>query len=331
MSYEHLTLGERYVIYHLKLCNFSLREIGRRLGRHHSTISRELERNRPAISGMPYWHQGAHDRALERRKQPRHYRRLTSLPLTQYVERRLHAEWSPEIIAARLKLEHPGDPAMRVSAETVYRWVYRDAQQGGALFTFLQRRHKKRRKQRGYGAGRGLIPGRVGIEQRPALVALRRRFGDWEGDTVEGAKGSGYITTHVERKSRYLLAARLASKSAAETAQAVAAAFRRVPARLRKTLTLDNGKEFARFRDIEKHSGLRIYFADPYSACQRGTNENMNGRLRRYFPKGTDFRAVTDEALAKVVKKMNHRPRKCLGYRTPHEVFMQACRGALAM
>lgn len=331
MSYTQLTSEERYVIYHLKLCNFSLREIGRRLGRHHTTIGRELERNRPAIPGMPYWHQTAHDKALERRQQPRHYRRLACLPLIRYVERRLRAEWSPEIIAARLRLEHPGDPAMRISAETVYRWVYRDARHGGTWFTFLLRRRKNRRKQRGYGAGRGLIPGRVGIEQRPALVALRRRFGDWEGDTVEGAKGRGHITTHVERKSRYLLAAKLTGKSAAETAQAVSSAFRRVPRSLRKTLTLDNGKEFARFRDIEKSSGLRVYFADPYSAWQRGTNENTNGMLRRYFPKGIDFRTVTDEALAKVVKKMNHRPRKCLGYRTPHEVFMQACRGAVAM
>ena len=191
------------------------------------------------------------------------------------------------------------------------------------------RSHKKRRRQRRYGTGRGLIPGRVSIDKRPDLVATRQRFGDWEGDTVEGAKGSGHITTHVERKSRYLIAAKLTNKAAAVTATAVTSAFRRIPKALRHTLTLDNGKEFARFRDIEKHTGLTVYFADPYSAWQRGTNENTNGLLRRYFPKGLDFRNITQETLASAVKKLNHRPRKCLDYQTPHEVFQEARRGAL--
>lgn len=331
MSYEQLTSEERYVIYHLKLCKFSLREIGRRLGRHHTTISRELKRNGPVIPSWPYWHQGAHEQAMRRKKQARHYRRHSHTPLVRYVELGLRAEWSPDVIVARMKMEYPDVPEMRISVETVYRWVYLDASQGGTLFNCLCRHHKKRLRQHRYGSGRGLIPGRVGIDQRPDLIAARKRFGDWEGDTVEGAKGKGYITTHVERKSRYLLAAKLVSKTAAETSRAIISIFRRIPARLRHTLTLDNGKEFARFHDIEKNSGLKIYFADPYSAWQRGTNENTNGLLRRYFPKGTDFGAVAEKALAEVIKKLNHRPRKCLDYRTPHEVFMEACRGAVAM
>ena len=162
-------------------------------------------------------------------------------------------------------------------------------------------------------------------------MTTRQRFGDWEGDTVEGAKGSGDITTHVERKSRYLIAGKLINKTAEVTANAVTSAFRRLPKTLRHTLTLDNGKEFAGFRDIEKGTGLTVYFADPYSAWQRGTNENTNGLLRRYFPKGMDFRTVNEKTLAETVKKLNHRPRKCLGYRTPHEVFQEAIRGAVAM
>lgn len=331
MSYVQLTSEERYVIYHLKLCKLSLREIGRRLKRHHATISRELKRNGPVVSSWPYWHQGAHEQAMQRRKQARHQRRHSHAPLVRYVEQGLHAEWSPEVIAACVERGHPDDCRMHISIETIYRWVYRDASLGGQLFGCLCRCHKRRRRQHRYGTGRGLIPGRVGIEQRPDLVAARQRFGDWEGDTLEGAKGSGHITTHVERKSRYLIAAKLADKTAAATAVAVSAAFRRIPKMLRYTLTLDNGKEFARFHTIEQDTGLAVYFADPYSAWQRGTNENTNGLLRRYFPKGTDFSAVTEKALAEVVKKLNHRPRKCLGYRTPHEVFMDACRGALAM
>jgi IS30 family transposase len=249
----------------------------------------------------------------------------------RYVEQGLRAERSPDVINARLKMEYSDDIKMRVSIETIYRWVYRDAHQGGPLFSCLCRCHKKRRRQRRYGAGRGLIPGRIGIDERPDLVASRQRFGDWEGDTVEGAKGSGNITTHVERKSRYLIAAKLTDKTAAATATAVTAAFRRIPEALRHTLTLDNGKEFARFSDIEKGTGLVVYFADPYSAWQRGTNENTNGLLRRYFPKGSGFRDIADETLASVVKKLNHRPRKCLGYRTPHEVFQEARRGAVGM
>jgi len=331
MSYVQLTSEERYVIYHLKLYKLSLREIARRLDRHHTTISREIKRNGPIISTWVYWHQGAHEQALKRRKQPRHYRRRSHASLVKYVEQSLRAERSPDVIVARLRMEYPDDLKMCISIETVYRWVYRDASQGGQLFNGLCRCHKKRRRQHRYGTGRGLIPGRVSIDMRPEPVATRKRFGDWEGDTVEGAKGSGHITTHVERKSRYLIAAKLVNKTAAVTAQAVASAFRKIPAALRHTLTLDNGKEFARFSDIEKDTGLEIYFADPYSAWQRGTNENTNGLLRRYFPKGLDFRTVTEKALAEAVKKLNHRPRKCLGYRTPHEVFLEACRGAVAM
>jgi IS30 family transposase len=331
MSYVQLTSEERYVIYHLKLYRLSLREIGRRLGRSHTTISRELKRNGPIISSWVYWHQGAHEQALQRRKQPRHYRRRVHVPLVHYVEQSLRAERSPDVIVACLKMEYPDDLKMRISIETVYRWIYRDASQGGQLFNCLCRCHKKRRRQHRYGTGRGLIPGRISIDKRPELVATRQRFGDWEGDTVEGAKGSGHITTHVERKSRYLIAAKLANKTAAVTSQVVTSAFRKIPAALRHTLTLDNGKEFARFHDIEKDTGLTVYFADPYSAWQRGTNENTNGLLRRYFPKGMDFRTVSEKSLAEAVKKLNHRPRKCLGYRTPHDVFQEARRGAVAM
>ncbi len=331
MSYTQLTSEERYVIYHLKLYRLSLREIGRRLGRSHTTISRELKRNGQGISSCDYWHQGAHEQALHRRRQPRHYRRYAHAPLVRYIERNLRAEWSPDVIAACLKREYPDDPKMRISIETIYRWVYRDASQGGQLFNCLCRCHKKRRRQHRYGTGRGLIPGRISIHLRPDLVAARQRFGDWEGDTVEGAKGSGHISTHVERKSRYLIAGKLINKTAKATAKAATSAFRRIPKALRHTLTLDNGKEFARFQDIEKGTGLKVYFADPYSAWQRGTNENTNGLLRRYFPKGMDFKTVTQKILAEAVKKLNHRPRKCLGYRTPHEVFQEAKRGAVAM
>jgi transposase, IS30 family len=331
MAYTQLTLQERYVIYHLRLFGLTFREIGRRLNRHHTTIGREVERNRPRYFDSVYWHEWAQTQAIQRRCKPRHERKRDISGLVEYVERGLHADWPPEAIAGRLCIDYPQDQRMRISTETIYRWVYRDASKGGLFYTCLRWQHKKCRVQKDYGTGRGLIPGRTGIAERPAIVALRERFGDWEGDTVEGAKGLGHIASHVERKSRYLVAAKLANKTAEAMASASIAAFHRIPRALRMTLTVDNGKEFARFKQIEMQTGLSIYFADPYAAWQRGCNENTNGLLRRYFPKGCDFSAVSDEALALTVKKLNDRPRKCLDYWTPHEVFLQAKRGALGM
>ena len=331
MPYQHLSLQERYVIHHLTLIKLSNREIGRRLGRHHTTIGRELARNGPVRPGpFPYWHEAAQRRCEARRRRPRHRRRAGYGCLRRYVFRRLARDWSPEQIAGRLHLEHAGDPRMRVSAETVYQWVYEDAAAGGDLYRRLRRAHRQRRRQKRYGTGRGRMPGAVGIASRPHIVARRARFGDWEADTVDGAKGSGGIASHVERKSRYLLTAKLQDKRAATFAERTIRAFRRIPRRCRHTLTADNGKEFARFKQIETHTGLDVFFADPYAAWQRGCNENTNGLLRQYFPKGTRFSDVSDDQLETATKRLNHRPRKCLGYRTPQEVFTEACRGALA-
>ena len=220
---------------------------------------------------------------------------------------------------------------MRVSIETLYRWVYLDARMGGLLYKHLRRRHKWRRRQRRYGSGRRFIADRVGIEQRPAVVSERTRFGDWEGDTLAGKRNRSQVATHVERKSRYLLAGKLEDRKADTFADRAVALLRTVPEPLRHTLTLDNGSECARFSKIEDATGLKVYFAAPYAAWQRGANENTNGLLRQYFPKGTDFRRVTDQALQTAVNRLNQRPRKCLGYQTPTEVFTKAVRGALAM
>ena len=329
MSQAHLSSEERYVIYHLRLYGLSRREIGRRLGRAHTTIGRELRRNGSRMVEGNYWHETAHRRALERRRRARHRRRRSNGRLHAYVVAGLEAGWSPEQIAGRLLRDYPTDVGMRIGTETIYQWVYGDAAEGGELHRHLRRRHRRRRRQRRYGSGRGLIPGRVGIADRPAIVDRRDRFGDWEADSIEGAKGSGAIASHVERKSRYLIAAKLADKKADTFAGETIRAFRRIPRAWRKTLTADNGKEFARFKRIEAATGLTVFFADPYAAWQRGTNENTNGLIRQYFPKGCDLRTVTHKHLAKVVSALNHRPRKCLGYRTPQEVLNAAKNGAV--
>lgn len=329
MSYTHLTEKERYVISHLKCAGFSYREIGRRLNRSHTSISREIKRCSLIHPYTVYWYDWTHPEALKRRHKSKHCRRHNNHRLLNYVHKKLKLDWSPETISGKLKLDYPCSDEMRLSHETIYRWLYLEAKEGGTLYHHLRRRRKKRRKQNKYGSGRRFIPGRVSISERPSIVETRQRFGDWEGDTVEGGKATGCIVTHVERKSRYLIAAKLDNKKAQALSSASIKIFYRIPKKLRQTLTVDNGKEFSQFKEIETKTGLSIYFADPYSAWQRGTNENTNGLLRQYFPKGTDFSKVSTEDLAIAAKKLNHRPRKCLNYRSPHEVLWKDSRGAL--
>jgi len=319
MSYAHISSEERYVIYHLLLFGLSYREIGRRLNRHHTTISREATRNGRAFDC--YWNVPAQQWAEERKQIPRHQRKRGNKKLYNYVINRLKKDWSPEEIVGRIKMDYPIDNSMRVSVECLYNWIYKDAQEGGYLYQHLRQHHRKRRKQQKYGSVKGLIVDRVSISERPKIVDERQRIGDWEGDTVEGCKGSEHIATHVDRRSRYLIACKLENKKASTMAMNTVIIFHKIPKRFRKTLTIDNGKEFSEFKTIENKTGLDVYFSDPYSPWQRGTNENTNGLLRQYLPKGSDLRLINNEQLALIVKKLNNRPRKCLNYQTPHEVF----------
>lgn len=330
MPYQHLSENERYVISHLQY-EYSIREIARRLGRSHSTISREFKRAKARHPWTTYYYDWSHPLALERRRQPRHLKRQSNQRLVAYVASKLRQKWSPEEIANRVRIDYPAVEQMRISHETIYRWVYLDSSVDGTLYQHLRRKRKKRRKQRRYGTGRRFLSDRVGIAQRPGIVATRQRFGDWEGDTVQGKPGTGCLATMVERKSRYLVAAKLEDKKAATLTGKCIKAFGPIPRVMRQTLTVDNGSEFANFKDLEKKTRLTVYFADPYAAWQRGANENSNGLLRQYFQKGIDFHKVDENDVAEAVRSLNNRPRKCLGYRTPHEVFWPVARGALAI
>jgi len=329
MSYTHLTEEERYVISHLR-STFSIREIARRLNRHHSTISRELKRAKSRYPYAVYWHDWAQPLAYEKACRARHFRRQRNLRLVRYVESKLNEQWSPEEIAYRLQRDYPDDKSMRISHECIYRWIYLDAAEQGSLYHNLRRRHKKRRRQKRYGKGRRFV-GRKCITQRPEIVDQRGRYGDWEGDTIEGKKNSGFIATILERKSRFLIATKLQNKKADTLTTASARAFRFIPRKMRKTLTVDNGSEFAQFKKYEEKTGLDIFFAKPYAPWQRGANENTNGLLRQYFPKSSDFKIISEEEVKEAVRRLNDRPRKCLNYRTPKEVFWKEARGALAI
>lgn len=304
-------------------------EIAKTLGRHRTTISRELVRNR---CSQRYDAAKAQQRYKERRKICRPRKKLEYQPLRDYVFEKLSCGFTPEQVAGRLPMEHPDAPRMRISHEALYQGLYGDERLHCLIKHLAQARPKRRKRGQGKSSRGPCIPGRVGIEKRPKAVADRSRYGDWEGDTVVGAGQQGFLTTLVERRSLLLRAELVQTKQASEVAQAVVDAIIDMPISWVKTITFDNGTEFAKHAEMAAVLPADIYFADPYASYQRGTNENTNGLLRRYFPKGTNFKEVTKQRLQHVVEEINNRPRKKLGYRTPNEVFqehLKLTRGAL--
>lgn len=320
MSYNHLTEEERYQIDDLKREGFSQKEIAKKLGRSPSTLSRELSRNRGERGWRPRQAQlSAIERLITRGM---HNARRVSESAWKYAEKHLvEDQWSPEQIAGRLELEG----LETISHETIYQRLFEDKKKGGILHTHL--RCKKQRKKR-YGSARskrGAIPNRVDIDQRPAIVDSRKRTGDWEGDTIIGSHtGGAVIASMVERKSRYTVLAKAKNKSTATVLNSINQHMLPI-AKLVHTVTLDNGKEFSQHEIISKALNADVYFAKPYHSWERGLNENTNGLVRQYFPKKVPFDNITNNDLQRVVKKLNHRPRKCLGYKTPFEVFSKSC------
>jgi IS30 family transposase len=322
MSYTHLTEQERVCIYHQQHCDFSHAESGRRLHRHRATIGRELKRFRRHPS-WPYYHQyfpdGAEWLARQRRARPRGFRWITHRPLLAYVLKGLRKEWSPQQISGRIQIDYPEDDRMRVSHPSIYRYIKAEKEAGGSLWKRLRQSQKLRRKQYGSGARRCRIPHRIGIEHRPAQVEAREEVGHWEADTMLGRNGR--LATCVERKSRYLLIARLPDGTACQFNSAAIRQFRKIPVRWRKTLTTDNGSEFIEHQTLARRLGFQTFFATPYASWERGTNENSNGLIRQYVPKKADVSQLSYQRVARIAAKLNNRPRKCLGYRTPAEVL----------
>jgi IS30 family transposase len=308
MGYKQLTQEQRYQIKALLKTRQSKPEIAAVVGVDRSTIYREIKRNRGQRGYRP---KQAHHKALARRK-GKAKRRITSQDW-QRVEEKLREDWSPEQISGRLK-----ETGLAVSAEWIYLHVYADKRAGGDLWKHL-RQQKKRRKRASGRDRRGKIPNRVGIEERPEIVEQRKRLGDWEGDTIIGKGHCGAILTLVDRKSGYLLLGRLPKRSAERVAQQATRLLGSVPHQ--ETLTLDNGKEFAKHEQIATQTGIEIYFARPYASWERGSNENTNGLIRQYLPKERRLDDLEDQELQAIMTTLNHRPRKRLDFRTPHEVF----------
>lgn len=308
-TYHQLTQVQRYQIYALRKTKCLLSEIAGVIGVHKSSVSRELKRNRGQRGYRP--HQ-AQERMLGRRPKPAP--RITT-QVWAVVEKLLRQDWSPEQISGRLKKEQ----SLRISHEWIYQHVLADKRTGGDLYKHL-RCQKKRRKRYGTYDRRGKLPNCHSIEERPAHVNARKRLGDWEVDTLIGRKQKQALLTLTERKSRFTLVRKLKRRTAQTVRQQVCRALWPLKPKVH-TLTSDHGKEFAEHEQIAQTLELKFYFAHPYAAWERGTNENTNGLLRQYFPKKSDFQSVSDKALAQAMTRLNFRPRKSLRFKTPFEVF----------
>lgn len=314
-SYTHFTLSERKYLQELRECGYGVNAAARALGRSPSSVSRELRRNGSKSGKLgknSYHHWRANALAVSRRRMKRQPALPENSEIRQYVVEKLCLFWSPEEIAERWKLEQRNGV---LCFSTIYRYIKRGYLPGIQRKTHLRRRGKHRfHKDSSYNT---IHPERL-IPQWPQEIIERSRIGDWEGDTVYGAIGKGLIVTLVDRKSRYLCAGLLRSRNAELTRDMIHTLLKDLTV---KSISLDNGSEFADFKKIEHLLNAPVYFAEPHKPWQRGTNENTNGILRFFFRKGYNFHSLPDAELQEVVNLINHRPRKCLGWHTPHEVF----------
>ena len=311
-TYKQLTSVQRYQISALKRMGHSGTEIATELEVHKSTIGRELCRNTGERGYRP---KQANEKACERRLNAGHKERI-SAETWEVVEEELRQDWSPEQVSGWLKKRQ----GTRISHEWIYQHILADQRTGGDLYTHL-RCQKKRRKRYGKHDYRGKIPNRVSIEARPAVVEQRERLGDWEIDTLIGKGRHGALVSLVERKSRFTLLQPVDQCQAELVSQATISLLKPFAEKVH-TITGDNGKEFAYHAQIAQALEASFYFAHPYSAWERGTNENTNGLVRQYFPKNTNFLHSTFKEVLSVSDKLNHRPRKCLDFLTPFEVFL---------
>jgi len=317
-GYKQLSLEERDRITEMRADGLSLRAMAKELGRSPGTLSREFKRNSASVYKVYHSHR-AHDRAVKRKREAGERPRLKNDEVVSYVRAGLAGGWSPEIIAGRIGQDIKG---ASISHEAIYQYVYHPETEGREyLIGHLVRGHRKRRKK---GIGRKerktKIPNRISIGERPVSADNRSRYGHWEGDSLVSRKSLAALNSLVERKSRFLMLTRIGRKTAEQTTDAVVRRLLGLAEKARRTLTLDNGTENSGHEEITEAIGTRCYFADPYASWQRGSNEQVNGLVRRYFPKGTDFSKITDEQVAWVESRINNRPRKCLGYKSPNEV-----------
>jgi IS30 family transposase len=309
---KHLTLEERDSLARFRYLGANQKELAQKLGRSPSTISRELRRN--SVGGEYYAAQAQREAERRRRERPL-TRKMDDPEINATVRNRLTHEWAPQQIAGRMRQQ---DSDRCVSAQTIYAWIEQDEHREH-WESFLRRRGKRANSRK----NAAFTGDAARIDQRPEVIEERLRLGDFEGDTVLGPPGTGGLATLVDRKSRFAIIVKVQSKNADHVHEKIKRRMKELDEERRRSITFDNGTEFARCHRLEKHLGMELYFADPGCPYQRGTNENTNGLIRQYFPKGTDFREISHHEVRQVEKLLNDRPRACLGFRTPDEVFFE--------
>lgn len=319
MRYTHISLEEREKLYSLREQGKTFREIASELGRDQSTWSREYKRN--AQYGKPYVPCKA-DKQTKKRAADQRYQAPLKNPLVfLYVRNKLRKKWSPETIAGRLSLDHPGKS---ISYETIYRYIYNSKKtRGMKLYRYLKLHRKRRMKKNGRKVKREKIIDAVRIDQRPEVIEERNVVGHWETDNMGGKqKDTSSFAATVERKTRYTLLDLVKDRTAETRNHQLAGRLKAIPKQLKQTLTVDNGAENAKHKQLSRQTGMDIYFCNPYSSWEKGTVENRIGRVRDFISKGTSIDTLTQKQVRAIEHYLNHKPMKCLGWKTPHEAMM---------
>lgn len=319
----HLTSFQRHQLEALRSIGHSQQEIAETIGCHQATISRELKRSRPLIRNRytaTTAQMKSEKRSIQSYDERSHW--FDNPNVLRYIIEELRAGETPDSIAGRMKRESPWHKKHAVSHQAIYDYIWKIKEEGGVLHKYLPRKGKRPKFYGLQGASVSSIPNRNDIKERPKEVGKKKRCGDWESDLIVSPRGkSGAVATFVERHSKYFQAVLLKDKSADEMVRAATETFSRIPKNVRLTMTHDNGSEITKHEEITAKVDIVVYCAEPYSSWQRGLNERMNGMLRRYFPKGTDFSQISPEEIAKAVEKINSSPRRSLNFLTPKEVF----------
>lgn len=313
MKYHQLTLLLRYQIQALIKEGLSFNAIAKHLGVHRSTVGREIKRNR--LNDGEYLAHYAQVQTRLRYQAKTKNKKLTHVHY-KYIRQKLKEGWSPEQISGRMA----ADSILAVSHETIYRYIYKRIKEGDKLHIYLRHKNRKYRSRKGIYELRGKIPRAKPISTRPKSAEDKKRIGDFEADTIIGKDHEQAIVTLVDKCSKFTLMRKVETKKADKTASAIISMLEPIK-NIVKTITSDNGKEFAYFYEVEMRLGCDFYFADAYKSWQRGLNEHTNGLIREYIPKKTMFETVSDKQIIEIQDRLNHRPRKALGYKTPHEVF----------
>lgn len=317
MKYQQLTLEERVLISHLLRQGFSRSEIGRQIGRHRSTIGRELARNTCHGYDSSYRYSRAHRKTVARRRRSRRNRHYSERDFA-LVRKLLRLDYSPEQIVGHIRRFRL--MRRRMSHETIYQYIWRDKSLGGRLWRHLRQASKRRRKRYNAYDSRGRLAGKRMITERPKGVESRRTREHLEIDTVMGTGSKHCIVTIVERKSGYVMIGKLRDRTTRSLNKRCIQLLERESVRF-KTVTADNGTEFHQYPEIEEVTGVKFYFATPHHSWERGSNENTNGLIRQYLPKGTSMKDLTQARCDRIAQKLNTRPRKRHGYKTPEEIL----------